>query len=217
MRLLPLLLLLTGCFDGATTHVHLDLVTGRAHVVQQLHGASQDEMGCQDVDVPTCVDGIRKKVAERRAELEGAGDTVSRAGIVLVDGRLDVLYDYEGPANAMDERGLAFLTMQERTQKQWEAGKPGKASLAMVDMPMDGGTDTVTIKGKYKVIDGQIDKASMRIFLFSGKEADITSEWVPAPPTPPAEGTAPAPTESWVRAMPGLEDALKASGMVVGP
>lgn len=215
MRLLPLLFL-AGCFDGATTTVTLDVKQGAAHVVQRLHNAWPDEVGCGDNGGPptpeACVEGIRARLEKQRAELVEGGATVARLGVVLAEGELDLLYDYTAPVGAktMTDQGLAFLWMEERTPGQVRAGKPGRKRVAMVSIPFAGGESHVTVDGRYRALSGALGDEALEVWLFRGREATIVSEWTYQPGEDGAESPG-----AWVAGRPGLEEAIRASGLVV--
>lgn len=214
MRLLPLLALLAGCYDRATTTIDLDVKTGSAHVVQRLHNAWPDALGCEAPEaIDTCVTGIRKAVDDARAELATSG-TVKTAGIVLHDGELDLFYDYVASVGtgAMAEQGLSFVYLEDRTHRQVERGTPGKKRVAMVTLPLSDGKTTTTVEGRYRLLSAVIEDAALTLHVFRGKRAAITSEWTYVP----EEGGRQSPGP-WLRERPGLEDALRASGLVVVP
>jgi hypothetical protein len=220
MRVLPLLLLtalLPGCFDAVTTDVKLDLAAGKVHVVQRYVGATPDLMHCEDTTVAACVDGIRGVIEQDRKELADGGAEAASVGVVLTDGRLDVLYVYDASVDAklLASAGLSFLHMEEHTDKQWLARKPGRREVAMMELPTDGGINAVSIDGRYRVIEGQLAEAPVRLFLFRGKSAAVHSEWTAT--TQDADGkTLPAtPAPVWVTSQAGLEDAIRAAGLVV--
>ncbi|MFN7143976.1 MAG: hypothetical protein ACK4YP_09385 [Myxococcota bacterium] len=215
MRVLPLLFL-AACFDGATTTVTLDVKQGVAHVVQQLHNAWPDEVGCGDDGEPpppeVCVAGIRARLDKQRDELVEGGATVARTGVVLVDGELDLLFDYTAPVGAktMTAQGLAFLWMEERTPAQVERGRPGRKRVAMVSIPFAGGENQVTVDGRYRALSGAFGDAPLDLWLFRGREATIVSEWTYQPGPNGAESPG-----AWVAERPGLAEAIRASGLVV--
>lgn len=218
MRLLPFLLL-AACYDGATTRVHVDLKAGTTHVVQHLHNAWPGEVGCEEKEgvaptVASCVDGIRAKIGELKAELTTNGATVQKAGVILADGELDVLLDYTAKVGekTTSEHGLTFLWMEERSPAQIKKGKAGKRHVALAVMPDSNGKDTLKVTGKYRQFTGSFGGDNIEFYLFDGKAADIVSEWTYAG-TPDA-GESPG---AWLRTMPGLEDAIKASGLVTLP
>jgi hypothetical protein len=218
MRLLPLLAL-AACFDGATTTVTLDVKQGTARVVQHLHNAWPDEVGCAEVDgalpsVETCLGGIRARLEKKRAELAEGGATVARSGVVLAGGELDFLYDYTAPvgADTMTEEGLAFMWMDARTPRQVEAGRAGKRRLAMVSLPISGGTNEVEVDGRYRRLTGGLGEDDLDIWLFSGRAATIVSEW-----TYTREGDGPQSPGAWLSTRPGLEEAIRGSGLVIEP
>ncbi|MDP2312380.1 MAG: hypothetical protein Q8P41_05705 [Pseudomonadota bacterium] len=219
MRLLPVLALLAGCYDGATTTVSLDLKAGTAHVVQQLHNAWPDEVDCAVAEgvVPTveaCVEGVRKQLDEARAELVTNGAVVHAAGIVLAEGELDLYYEYDTAVGAktLTEQGLSFVYLEDRSKRQVERGRPGKKHVAMVSIPITTGTQTTTVDGRYRLLTAALGEDTMSLHVFRGKTAAVTSEWVYGE----ADESVQSPG-AWLRERPGLEDALRASGLVVPP
>ncbi|MDP2311144.1 MAG: hypothetical protein Q8P18_34305 [Pseudomonadota bacterium] len=215
LSVVSLLVLLSGCYDGATTTVALDVKAGTAHVVQRLHNAWPDSVGCDAPDsVESCVAGVRTHLEDARAELVTNGATVATAGVILADGKLDILYDYVAAvgAKALSKQDLTFLYLEDRTQGQVEKGKPGKKRVAMITLPISGGETTTTVEGKYRLLSAQTDEAALSVHVFRGKSASITSEWVYVPD---AEGK--KSPGAWLKERPGLEEALRASGMVVEP
>lgn len=213
-----LLLLLAGCFDGATTKLTLDLRAGTATVAQRLHNAWPDEVGCtvESVAVPTdaCVAGVRARVAAGRADLEGGGATVTRAGIVLDGGKLDLVFDYTAPVGGgtLEDQGLMVMWMDESTPAQVAKGKPGKRRVALVDAGSPGGKNDVRVDGAYRLLHGTHDGEDLRMWLFRGKSASVVSEWVYSPGADGAKSPG-----AWLAERPGLTEALAASGLVIAP
>jgi hypothetical protein len=215
MRVLPLLALLAGCYDSATTTITLDVKAGTAHVVQQLHNAWPDGVGCEaDASVETCVAGIRKAVDDARAELVTNGATVRSAGVVLADGELDLLYAYDAAvgSKAVTEQGLALVYLEDRSAGQVEKGRPGKKRVALFTLPLADGTTATTVDGRYRLLSTLVGDAPLSAHVFRGRHATITSEW-----TYVQEQGGKGSPGAWLRERPGLEDAIRASGLVVEP
>lgn len=215
MRLLPLLLL-AACYDGATTTITLDVKTGAAHVVQQLHNAWPDAVGCDDVpegDVDGCVAAIRNHLDEARADLVEKGATVTATGLILADGELDLRFDYVAPVGSatLSEQGLVFAWLEDRSSRQVEKDRPGKRRLAMFTLPISTGKNTTEIDGRYRLLSGAVEGEPISVHLFKGKTATVVSEWAYAA----EEGT--KSPGAWLREWPGLEEALRATGLVVEP
>lgn len=212
MRILPLLVLLVGCYDSATTTITLDVKAGTAHVLKQLHNAWPDTVGCEAPEaVEACVDSIREALEDARTELTDDGATVQTAGVVLVDGRLDLLFDYVAPVGteALSDQGITILHLDDRTQAQVEKSKPGKKHVAMITLPLANGKIDTRVDGRYRLLSSRLGDEELAIHLFRGRIAEIVSEWT-APEDKPGPG-------AWVGQRPGLEEALRASGLVVEP
>lgn len=218
MRFLPLLLL-TACFDGATTRITLDLKGGSAHVVQQLHNAWPAEVGCEGeggapVTVEACVVGARARLEKGRDALVEGGATVTRAGIVLADGELDLLYEYTAPVGAptLKDQGLTLLWMDERTPSQVAKGKEGKRRVALIALAGGENQNRISVEGRYRRLRGAAAGETLDVWLFQGKSAAVVSEWTYQP-----EGGSPGSPGPWLAERPGLVEALEGSGLVIAP
>ena len=177
-----LLLALAGCFDSATTTIFLDVKRGEAHVLQQMHNAWPDEIGCAKDGVPvddaTCVSGLRAYLAKATTELTEGGATVARGGVVLDGGRLDLLYDYTAMAGskALSDQGITLLWMERQSAGQVESRHAGHPELTLLKAPSGNGKDAVAVEGKYTLYSGQMGDTALSFYVFSGAKAKITSE-----------------------------------------
>lgn len=212
------LLMLAGCFDSAETTVSVDVASGETHVVERMHNAWPATVGCGDKDgvLPSteeCAKGIADYLAGEVSHIQEAGGKVAKAGLVLVDGKLDVVYDYVTPVGGkpLADQGLTFYWAFTRSPADVKAGRPGKKSLALLVTPQDRGSSTVTVDGKYTLIEGKIAENALSLYTFGGKSATVHALW-----TNPGDASQPAPG-AWLHDRPGLEAALGASGLVVTP
>lgn len=210
-----LLFALAGCFDAATTTLFLDVRTGEAHVVQLMHNAWPDEVGCSDAaDHAKCVDGVRAYLAKATTALMDGGATVARAGVLLDAGKLDLLYDYTTLAGtkALSDQGITLLWMDLRTSSQVAAGRSGRQELALLKGPTGNGTESIAVEGRYTLHSGLMGETPVSLYVFSGKKVKITSEWTYVPGDEGRVGPG-----AWVADRPGLAEALSAAGLLVQP
>jgi hypothetical protein len=212
------LFMLAGCFDSAETTVAVNVATGETHVLERMHNAWPATVGCGDKDgvLPSteeCAKAIGDYLAEEVSHIKESGGTVAKAGFVLVDGKLDVVYDYTAPlgGKSLADQGLNFYWAFTRSPADVKASRPGKKSLALLLTPQDRGACTVTVDGKYTLIEGKIADAPVSLYTLSGKSATVHALWTNAgDPGQPSPG-------AWLRDRPGLEAALGASGLIVAP
>ncbi|MES2638494.1 MAG: hypothetical protein V4850_03405 [Myxococcota bacterium] len=217
MRFLPLLLL-AACFDSAETSITIDVKSGTTHVVQRMHNAWPDTVGCgkKEEVLPTteeCVAAVKLYVAQQRATLESNGATVAKAGILVEGGNLDILYDYTAPAGSktMTEQGLSVMWARARTQADVAGDKQGKKQLLMAVTPNTSGNTTVTVDGKYKVLEGRLGDETHSTYVLGGKTVTVVADWWYASN---ALSMNPGP---WLDERAGLAAALAASSVVVVP
>lgn len=212
------LFLLAGCFDRAETTVVADVRTGQTHVVQHMYNAWPNTVSCgeKDGELPTtqaCADEIKGYFEGEVGRIQLAGGTIVRAGIVLADGKLDFLYDYNAPAGGktLSDQGLSFYWAYTRSPADVKANRDGKKQLALLVTPQEQGTSTIEVDGKYSLLQGDIAAQTMRLYTFTGKAVTVHATWVNTPtPGQPEPGP-------WLRSREGLEAALTATGLVITP
>lgn len=212
------LLMLAGCFDAAETQLVLNVKTGESHVVQRMHNAWPTTVGCAEKEgvLPTtveCVAEVKEYLDSQVATIKNNGGTVARAGIVLVEGKLDFLYDYTAPAGGktLTDQGLSVYWAFTRSPADVKASRPGKKQLALLVSPQDRGTSKIDVLGKYSLLQGDIADETLRVYTFAGSTATVNAAWTNVPdPAEPGPG-------AWLKPREGLESALAASGMVVVP
>lgn len=214
MRFLPLVLLM-GCYDAASTTIVIDLKSRLASVRQQLHNAWPDTVGCDEVaetDAAGCVAAIRAHLDAARAELTTKGGREVTSGIVVADGKLDLVYTFSARVGdeALNDQGTTLLPVQDRTSRQIAKGKSGKSHVGLFVVPGATGTATQVVEGRYRLLSSEAQGEGIDLYLFKGRTATVRSEWVHT--SEEGEPTSPG---AWLTARPGLEDALRASGLVV--
>lgn len=207
-----LMFLLVGCYDRIVTDLVLDTKRGTAHVERVTQNAWPNTVHCDDADVPACVEGIRASLAEDREELEQAGATVLTMGVRVVEGRLDVVQIFDAPltSEVITGSGLGLLHVQQRTPAQIRRGRDGRDVYALVRAKPDEPGTVMEIRGRARVLDLTIDDDPIRAWMLLGRKARVHLDIVNLED----DGT-PKTAGAWVAAMPGLAEAIAASGLVV--
>jgi hypothetical protein len=214
MRFLPLVLLI-GCYDAASTTIVIDLKSNVAAVRQQLHNAWPDTVGCDEVpvtDAAGCVTAVKAHLDAARAELATKGGQDVTSGIVVAEGKLDLVYTFTAQVGdeALNDQGTTLLPIQDRTSRQVAKGKPGKSHVGLFVVPGATGATTQVVEGRYRLLSSSAQGEGIDLYLFKGRTATIQSGWVHTPGDDDAKSPG-----AWLTARPGLEDALRASGLVV--
>jgi hypothetical protein len=214
MRFLPLVLLM-GCYDAASTTLVVDLKSGMATVRQQLHNAWPDTVGCDEVpvtDAAGCVTAVKAHLDAARAELATKGGQDVTSGIVVADGKLDLVYSFTAPvgAEALNDQSTTVLSFEDRSSGQVAKGKPGKRHVGLLVVPGATGATTQVVEGRYRLLSSSAQGEGIDLYLLKGRTATIQSGWVNTP-----DADDPQSPGAWLTTRPGLEDALRASGLVV--
>lgn len=207
-----LLAFLAGCYERVVTDARIDVRREMVHVVVQRQSvdAQEGHGGC--TDAPDCVTKLREVLDREAKELAAAGATDIVGGVALRGDELDIVQAYEAPLGSSLFDGDAILRRVTETRPSGKI-RVLPAVLVADELPTPGSgvgsRTTVTVDGPWRRFDLSGDPAAALWVLPRGRpEVHAVVERLNE------DGTL-AEIDPWVSGVPGLADALRASGLVV--
>ena len=200
-----LLFVLIGCYERVVMDARVDAHRGEVRLVVQEQGADNqiDSGACEGAD--GCLAAIRAHLATERTELEGQGARELVNGVFLRDGELDLVAAYTVSLDAKLLAGGGPLRMVTSVDGRGRS----RSVVGVLQTPdTDDGRSTVTATGRYTRYD--TGEAGVLWVFPRGKstvhlEQQLRSDGQDAV------------VEPWVAGVPGLEAAIRTSGLLLDP